>query len=223
MELDLTQKDQQRAAPASVFVIATVRLYRDGISEALQRAGHEVCGAAADVHEALTLLPEAPSEVVLLDAVGSGGRNAVGALRRCAPGMRVVVLAISGAKSEVLGWAEAGVAGYVTRDDSLDDLIETVRAASRGEARCTPEVNAALLEHVHQIATGRRTSDAAAALTVREREIAECLGDGLSNKQIAAQLHIALPTVKNHVHNVLGKLEVRHRTDAGRALTAARH
>lgn len=211
-------EDTQGTTPASVFVIATVRLYREGIAEALQRAGHEVSGSAADVHEALSLLLDAPPAVVLLDAHGTEGRNAVRTLRRCAPRMRVVVLAISGAKSEVLGWAEAGIAGYVTRDDSLDDLIRAVRAAACGEAHCTPEVNGALLEHVHRISTARTTTEAAAVLTAREREIAKCLGDGLSNKQIAAQLHIALPTVKNHVHNVLGKLEVRHRIDAGRAL-----
>lgn len=216
-------RNTQGTTAASVFVIATVRLYRDGITEALERAGHGVVGVAVDVHEALALLPDAPPEVVLLDAHGAEGLSAVRALRRLAPRMRIVVLAISGAKGEVLGWAEAGIAGYVTCHDSLDDLIETVRAAARGEAHCAPEVNSALLEHVHQLATGRITSDAAAALTVREREIAECLRDGLSNKQIASQLHIAVPTVKNHVHNVLGKLDVQHRTDTERALTGAPH
>jgi DNA-binding NarL/FixJ family response regulator len=208
---------------ASIFVIAKVRLYRDGISEALERAGHEVVGAAVDVHSALAMLPETPAVVVLLDAYGAEGLSLVRALRRRAPGMRIVVLALSGAKGEVIEWAEAGIAGYVTCHDSLEDLIKTVRAAARGEAHCAPEVNGALLERVHELATGRMTSNATAGLTVREREVAECLRDGLTNKEIAAQLHIAVPTVKNHVHSVLGKLEVQHRADADRVLTDARY
>ena len=206
---------------ASVFVIAPVRLYREGIADALERAGHTVVGQATDVSDALGLLPDMPPAVALLDTEGADGRAAVRALRRRAPRMRIVVLAISGTAKDVIAWAEAGIAGYVTCHDSLDDLIETVAAAARGEAHCAPRVNGALLEHVHQLAAGRVASGAAAALTVREREIAECLCDGLSNKQIAAKLHIALPTVKNHVHSVLGKLEVSHRTEAARALTSA--
>ena len=128
----------QAITPVSIFVIAAVRLYRDGIAETLERAGYEVSGVAADVHEALARLPDTPPVVALLDAHGDEGRHAVGALRRRAPRMRVVVLAISGAKSEVLGWAEAGIAGYVTRDDSLDDLIDTVGAARAGRRTAHP-------------------------------------------------------------------------------------
>ena len=144
------------SAPASVFVIAAVRLSRDGISEALQRAGHEVTGVAADVHEALALLPEAPPTVALLDAEGTEGRHAVGALRRRAPQMRVVVLAISGAKSDGARVGRGRDRGYVTRRLARrPDRNGTCRR--RGEAHFPPEVNGALLEHVHQIATGRWT------------------------------------------------------------------
>jgi two-component system, NarL family, nitrate/nitrite response regulator NarL len=207
------------ASLSGVLVIVGVRLYREGIAAALLRAGYLVAAMVADETAALGILNNCRPSVAVLDAHGAGLAT-VRRLRRRAPQMRVIVLAIRGGPNDVLAWAEAGIAGYVTIDDSLDRLVDVVGAAVRGEAYCTPAVSGALLEHVHRLAAGRPDPPAVASLTSREREIARCLCDGMSNKEIAARLVIALPTVKNHVHHILGKLEVTHRADAAQALHA---
>src|SRR4051794_27145054 len=126
---------------------------------------------------------------------------------------RVVGIAVGDEEDEVVACAEAGVAGYVSRDDSLDDLLAAVRGAVRGEVRCPPAIAATLMRSVASTArrarAARPVAAAAAApsrLTRRESEIVGLIGEGLSNKQIAGRLCIELPTVKNHVHHILDKL-----------------
>ena len=208
-----------RSAPLDVLVIIAIRLYRDGIADVLSRAGFDASARAADLRGAMTLIGDRPPAVAVLDAADVEAREMVCTLRQRAPRMRIVALAIRGEPKDICSWAEAGIAGYVTIEDPLERLIEVVAAAARGEAYCSPRVSGALLQHVHLLAAGRSVAPALATLTSREREIAECLRDGLSNKEIAARLYIALPTVKNHVHRILGKLEVQHRHEAADALS----
>jgi DNA-binding NarL/FixJ family response regulator len=118
----------------------------------------------------------------------------------------------------VIACAEAGIAAYVAREGSLDDLVATLHSVMRGEARVSPRIAAVLLRRVGDMATGRAQRVRASPLTERETEIAGLVADGLSNKQIARRLRIRLPTVKNHVHNILEKLEVGRRTEIGAAL-----
>jgi DNA-binding NarL/FixJ family response regulator len=217
------RSELDRAGAAEVIVVAGVRLYREGIAHALRRGGYEVAGMASDERGALALLRACSPAVALVDVNSCADVKTVRRLRHRAPQMRIVVLAIRDAAAEVLTWAEAGIAGYVAIDDSLERLVDVVGAAVRGEAICTPAVSGALLKHVHRLASGRTASPVIATLTTREREIAQCLCDGLSNKEIAARLVIALPTVKNHVHHILAKLEVTHRGEAVDALSVALH
>jgi len=211
--------------PASldVFVFASVRLYRDGVADALRRAGIDVTGTAGTWSDALVGLLASPPQVAILDVGGPGGVEIVSELRRRLPQTRLVVLAVDEVERDVLTWAEAGIAGYVTRNGSLDDMIAAVRAAARREAHCAPRISGALLEHVHTLAGAHsRTHTPLGALTAREREIAELLEAGLSNKEIASQLQIELTTVKNHVHSVLAKLHVARRSEAAAEMRRAR-
>jgi two-component system nitrate/nitrite response regulator NarL len=113
--------------------------------------------------------------------------------------------------------ARAGIAGYVTQDDTLQVLVQRIHDATVGEFACPPRVAATLLRSlaVSTIVDGRQR--AAARLTQRELEIVQLIERGLSNKEIARHLTIQLATVKSHVHNILEKLGVRHRNDAVRA------
>jgi two-component system, NarL family, nitrate/nitrite response regulator NarL len=215
------RSELDRAGAAELIVVAGVRLYREGIAHALRRGGYRVAGMAGDERGALLLLGACSPAVALVDVNSCADVKTVRRLRQRAPQMRIVVLAIRDAAAEVLTWAEAGIAGYVTIEDSLERLVDVVGAAVRGEAICTPAVSGALFAHVHRLASGRTAPGVIATLTTREREIAQCLCDGLSNKEIAARLVIALPTVKNHVHHILAKLEVAHRAEAVDALSVA--
>ena len=206
-----------------VFIVASVRLYREGLEHALGRESSiKVLGTDSRWEEAVTRLGKLSPDVTLLDcAVGEGGL-AVHGLREAAPDTRVVVLAIPETERDVVSWAEVGISGYVAQDASLADLVTTIDAVARDELPCTPRMAASLLKHVAALA--ERIEDVAlqAGLTQREHEVIDLVRQGLSNKEIARALHIALPTVKNHIHNIFYKLQVHRRADAvsrlGRAL-----
>jgi two-component system nitrate/nitrite response regulator NarL len=201
--------------PIRIFVAVEVRLYRDGLVEAI--AGQEdmqVAGTWRAEPDAATLAAADP-DVVLLSASAPERLVDIAELRRAAPRATVIVLAVRDAEPEVVAWAERGANGLVTVDASVDDLLAAVRASVRGEVICTPRTAAALLRRLAARAAHDPPATGAPAprLTAREWEIVELVGDGLSNKEIAGRLQIELPTVKNHVHNVLGKLEVPRRFD----------
>jgi len=132
----------------------------------------------------------------------------------------VVAITLGETEAEVIQLAEAGVAGYVLPDGSLDDLIIAVESAVRGELYCPPRVAFTLLRRLGAMAASLKDDEEKAthsplrALTGREREILHLVDDGMTNKAIARRLIIELATVKNHVHNILKKLHVHRRIDA---------
>jgi two-component system, NarL family, nitrate/nitrite response regulator NarL len=197
-----------------VGVIGDVRLYREGLSGVLDAEADIEVVAATAWDNAVSAVEEAQPDVVLVDVENSAPSVVVTAMTKAAPAARVVVTAVPEAAPEVIEWAEAGVAGYVTREDPLDRLVDVVRAAACGEAVCSPRIAATLLRRVATLAAGRPASGRVALLTPREREVSDLLATGLSNKEIGGRLQIELPTVKNHVHNILGKLEVHRRAEA---------
>jgi DNA-binding NarL/FixJ family response regulator len=142
------------------------------------------------------------------------GPGLVRAVHERAPDARIVALGISGEEADVLPLAEAGIAGWLTREASVEDLCETVASAAAGEAVCSPRIAASLLRRVAALAADRRLGPTATPLTRRQREILALIDEGLSNKEIARRLSIELATVKNHVHNILEKLQVRRRAEA---------
>jgi DNA-binding NarL/FixJ family response regulator len=122
-------------------------------------------------------------------------------------------------KDVILQYIEAGIAGYVLRDDSVDQLLHAVRAVYRGEAVVSPDIAAALMTRIAQLSNvcqGTTWSESGVflELTPRERQVLVLVQQGLSNQEIAASLTIELGTVKNHIHNILRKLNVRSRHDA---------
>lgn len=205
-------------APLRVAVVAEVCLYREGVAQSLARRPEAVVTDTAGCRaDALELLRRAAPQVLLLDMGTPGAREVIAAARTMAPQTRVVALAITESEEGVLACAEAGVAGYVTRDASIDDLLGTLLAVARGELVCPPAIAASLFRHVGTL-SARRAEPAPDVLTPREREIAALIEQGLSNKEISRRLSIGLSTVKNHVHNVLEKLHVPRRGAAAARL-----
>jgi DNA-binding NarL/FixJ family response regulator len=208
--------------PIEVLVLVSVRLYRDGIADAVGRDSRfRVVGAAATFEDAraqLDALPRPPA-AALVDLGLAEGVGAARALRDAWPGLAVVALGVREADRDVVSMAEAGVAGLVSRDATLPELLDAIEAAAREEALCSPAVTAVLLRRVASHA-GREAPAEEPALTRREREVIVLIGKGLTNKEIAGSLRIELPTVKNHVHNILEKLRVNRRTDAVAAARA---
>ncbi len=215
-------RERQLRPPIDVLVLVAVRLYRDGIADAVGRdARFRVVGRAAAVEEAQALLEalERPPDAALVDLGLVEGTGAARALRDSWPGTSVVALGVREADRDVVSLAEAGVSGLVSRDATLPELLDALEATARDEALCSPTVTAVLLRRVASLADQRQPAEGP-ALTRREREIVHLIGKGLTNKEIAGSLRIELPTVKNHVHHILEKLRVHRRTDAVAAARA---
>ena len=158
-------------------------------------------------------------DVVLLDSALPNSLESVRAIRRQAGEVKVVALGLPEFDGAIIQCAEAGVAGYVTREGSRAELVATIRSVARGEALCSPRVAASLLQHVAALAA-ERPREPPHGLTARELQIVELIDEGLSNKQIAGRLYIEVPTVKSHVHSILEKLGVRRRGEAVARLRA---
>jgi DNA-binding NarL/FixJ family response regulator len=158
-------------------------------------------------------------DVVLFDPAADGG---LVALRRLGSyvELKVVVIGLTEDEGAILACARAGIAGYVTQDATLQELIERIREAIVGEFNCSPRIAAALLR---SLATPTFADDwqiMTPRLTPRECQIVQLIEQGMSNKEIARHLTIQLATVKNHVHNILEKLGVGDRVDAVQAARA---
>lgn len=196
-------------------MVSGVRLYAEGLTRELELdPGMSVRATLTDGRALASLLDEVDPDVVVLDLPSLDDLEDLRALVTYASPTPFVALAVRADDSEVLEWAEAGVMGLVTRDASLDELKSVIRGAARGAPPCSGAVSAALLRRVVSAARERPRGASVPALTAREREIAELLELGLSNKEIAARLYLGVSTVKNHVHNLLGKLEARSRSEA---------
>jgi two-component system, NarL family, nitrate/nitrite response regulator NarL len=218
--------ESSSCARIQVVVLSDIRLYREGLAAILGKRGPVVVGTAGDSESGVALVSERQPDIVLVDMAMADAAVAVRALLEAAPHAPVVALGVSETEADVIACAEAGVSGYVTRDESVGDLVAALESVSRGEMICSPGIAAALLRRVTALAR-REASAPRTRLTRRELEIVELIDRGLSNKEIARRLSIELATVKNHVHNILEKLQVRRRTEAaarvrGREATGTR-
>jgi two-component system nitrate/nitrite response regulator NarL len=195
-----------------VFIVSNVRLYRDGMSLTLSRAGAtDVVGASALSQAAVSLAASCP-DCVLVDAALPELGAAVHVIRTASPDSKVVAFGLADLDAEVIACAEAGIAGFVGCDASVDDLVSAILQARRGEFAASPRQALLLLNRVAELARCQNVPLASApALTRREREIVPMVERGLSNKEIARVLSIEASTIKNHVHNILDKFQLRRR------------
>lgn len=199
----------------SIFIVGPVRAYREGLTEALNRQdGFMVVGAAGDTSEILARVEELAPDIVLYDPAALGSTDTIRDLTSLGNGVKVAALGVAENEPAVIACAEAGVSAFVTCDDSLLALVETIRSTARGELRVTPKTAATLLSRVAALGTNHWHESVDTRLTPRETEVFGLIEEGLSNKQIARRLCIELPTVKQHVHHILEKLHVSRRGEA---------
>lgn len=201
----------------TILVVSDIRLYRDGLAELLShREAVRVIGTATRPDEALQLACELNPAVVVVDQALPGSLLLSRTLGEVRPDIRVVALGVPESEESVLAFAEAGIAGYVPREGSVQDLVEAVERATRGELQCSPQIAGTLIRRLAWRAAGGNL--APSPLTAREAEIVRLIDQGLSNKEIAVRLGIEVATVKNHVHNLLEKLRVHRRAEAAARL-----
>ena len=190
-------------------IISDVLLYREGLATSLARDGRLKILDSVTATNALPAISRRRSDVVLLDGAITDFLDLARRIRASIPSMLIVGFAISGGAERLVDCAESGLAAFVDSDGTVSDLIEAVSGALNGELACSPRVSALMCERLARLAAGTKRS---ATLTQREEEIAVLISRGLSNKEIAIDLHIGPSTVKNHVHSILEKLNVRRRS-----------
>jgi DNA-binding NarL/FixJ family response regulator len=192
-----------------VLVVDDQRLVREGIASLLGiQPGIEVVGMAADGRDAVAQALALGPDVVLMDVrmPEMDGVDAVAVLRRRAPGCRVVMLTTFDDEEYVVQALRAGAAGYLLKDLPAAELAEAVRLAHAG----VTQLDDAAARHV-AAALSTRSAD---VLTSREVDVLRMVAAGATNREIAARLFLSEGTVKNHISRILGRLGLRHRTQA---------
>jgi DNA-binding NarL/FixJ family response regulator len=207
----ITAPSSPAVAPVRILLVTDVHLYREGLRQLLSvHEGIAKVVAVPTLEDAIDCIVELQPTVVLVDMTTLLERDAVLVLTSAWSATKVVAFAVDEGAHDVVACAEMGASGYVPRSGSTEDLVTTIQSVARDEVACSPRAAAALFRRLATLAATPNVS-VGLAFTIRERQIAELLARGLSNKEIARELSIEVATVKNHVHHVLEKLHVRGR------------
>ena len=200
-----------------LIVLSDIRLYREGV--ALNVSSHEPAldvVACADTSEAMRLVDSSRKAIFLIDAGIADSLDEVRWIRNHSRDARILALAVPPeSDDEALVAAQAGISGYISPEAGVDELLSKILGAGESDSRQVPH------RAVPTAAPPAARPAPVDTLTAREQEVLALLNIGLSNKQIARQLSIRLATVKNHVHSILAKLNVKRRGEAV-AATAGR-
>jgi two-component system, NarL family, nitrate/nitrite response regulator NarL len=213
--------------PLRVCLVWGVRFTRESIAELLEREPMvTVVAQCASLSEAVASSPALQADIVLLDARLPEGPAAVRRALDIAPDLRIIACSVRESEEEIIAWAEVGVIGYIPRTTALADFVRLIVDIHNGEQTSSGRVVTGLLRRL--AVTARRRPDRSgdfpsAVLTRRERQAAELIRSGLSDKEIARQLNISLATTKSHVHNLLGKLHVHRRSQVAEWLREYEH
>lgn len=190
-------------------------LFRRGMIGLLEERGIEVVGEAALAADAIRLAADIGQCVVLMDLSmpGMSGIEAMQRLAAAAPLAKALALTVLADDQHVIEALLAGACGYVVKDATIDDIIEGIRAANRGESMISPRIASRLVHRLREPETVEATLTGR-ELTPREMEVLELLARGLDNSEIARVLYLSQHTVKNHVSSILIKLQVENRVQA---------
>lgn len=203
----------------SIAIVHHHRLLREALALGLSRNAFPIVHQAHDVEQLTAHIKDISPDVLLAEACCPIDK-CLGCLRRfrcVAPECKVIMLDVPDHDETILACIEiGGVSGYVVQGGSFSDLIRTLRAISAGESICSPRLANLAFTRISTLANrfyDVRTSQIS-CLTRREQDIMEAIERGLSNKEIAGELKIEVSTVKNHVHNILDKLQLQDRHSA---------
>jgi DNA-binding NarL/FixJ family response regulator len=186
-------------------------ILRQGLRLLLEREpGFEVIGEAADGREAVERAEATKPDVAVLDIAmpNMSGIEAAQRISTLLPHAGIIILSMHSDEGYVLRVLKAGAKGYLLKDSAENDLIEAIKAVSKGKAFFSPEISKILAEDYVREAKKRGAEDSYELLTSREREILHLLAEGKSNKDIATLLNLSLYTVETHRRNLQDKLNL---------------
>ena len=205
--------------PIRVLVVDDHALFRRGLEMVLgQEPDIEVVGEAADGSEAVAKASSLLPDIVLMDVrmPRRSGIEACTAIKDVVPSAKIVMLTISDEEADLYEAIKAGASGYLLKEISIDEVASAIRAVAGGQSLISPSMASKLLSEFATMIkkTDERHQVPAPRLTERELEVLKLVARGLNNRDIAKELFISENTVKNHIRNILEKLQLHSRMEA---------
>ncbi|MFZ1397206.1 MAG: response regulator transcription factor [Candidatus Promineifilaceae bacterium] len=207
--------------PIRILIADDHPLFREGVAQSLAGVPEfTVVGQAGSGEEAFALVGNLLPDVLLLDVTmpGDGGVVTAGKVAAAWPVVRIMMLTVSEDQDTLMAALKAGARGYVLKGVTARDLANAVRVVAGGDIYISPALAGGIL---FELTANKQAADPITTLTDRERDILGLVAEGLTNREIGDQLHLAEKTIKHYMTNVLQKLQVRSRVEA--ALLAQKH
>ncbi|MFB6290945.1 MAG: response regulator [Candidatus Bipolaricaulia bacterium] len=204
--------------PIKLVIVDDHRVVRSGVKALIETEPElEVIGEAGDGREAVTKVKSHGPDVVLMDLVmpEMDGVEATSKITKLSPAPKILILTSFSEEERIIQAIKAGASGYLIKDASPNELVQAIKDVYNGESTLDPKVAGTVLRSVQS-----EPEASSEDLTDREIEVLELLAEGLPNEDIAEKLYISERTVRSHVSNILGKLDLSNRTQA--ALYAVR-
>ena len=211
------EADVSGGEPTRVLVVDDQQLFRRGLVMLLGvEPGIEVVGEAGDGIAATELAATAVPDVILMDVrmPKRSGIEACVAIKEAAPTARIIMLTVSDEEADLYDAVKNGASGYLLKDSSIDEVAQAIRVVADGQSLISPSMAIKLLDEFKQMSRSDRQQVPTPKLTDRELEVLKLVAQGLNNREIAKRLFISENTVKNHVRNILEKLQLHSRMEA---------
>ena len=208
---------KQGGEPIRVAVVDDQELFRRGLTMLLGVEDDiEVVGEAGDGVAATELAATAVPDVILMDVrmPKRSGIEACVAIKDVAPTARIIMLTVSDEEADLYDAVKNGASGYLLKDSSIDEVAQAIRVVADGQSLISPSMAIKLLDEFKQMSRTDRQQVPSPRLTDRELEVLRLVAKGLNNREVAKELFISENTVKNHVRNILEKLQLHSRMEA---------
>jgi two-component system NarL family response regulator len=205
------------AEPIRVVVVDDQELFRRGLAMLLgTETGVAVVGQASDGDEGATVAANTAPDVVLLDVrmPRRSGIEACRAIKETVPAAKIVMLTVSDEEADLYEAVKSGASGYLLKDSSIEEVAQAIRVVNEGQSLISPSMAVKLIDEFKQMSKPEREQGPALRLTERELEVLRLVAKGLNNREVAKELFISENTVKNHVRNILEKLQLHSRMEA---------
>ena len=205
------------AEPIRVVVVDDQELFRRGLTMLLGvEPDIKVVGEAGDGISAATMVANVVPDIVLLDVrmPKRTGLEACIEIKQLVPAARIIMLTVSDEEADLYEAVKNGASGYLLKDSSIDEVAQAVRVVAEGQSLISPSMAVKLLDEFKEMSRTDREQVPTPRLTDRELEVLRLVATGLNNREVAKQLFISENTVKNHVRNILEKLQLHSRMEA---------
>src|SRR3954454_500815 len=203
--------------PIRVIIVDDQELFRRGLTMLMSvESGLEVVGEAGDGATGIELASAVAPDVVLLDVrmPKVSGIEACVAIKEAVPAAKILMLTVSDEESDLYEAVKSGASGYLLKDSSIEEVAQAIRVVADGQSLISPSMAVKLIDEFKQMARPEREHVPGLRLTDRELEVLRLVAKGMNNREIARDLFISENTVKNHVRNILEKLQLHSRMEA---------